>query len=120
MAEIPIPTPPRQPGVLAAAARSKDIQRKNADGWHIATTSRILHAWRNSHDMIPPEILMPYFREAGFGHDVMLTDFYFEQTLLSAFLEKWRPETLMNSFFMMENILELRGSLTYFHTIASE
>ncbi|MED6188824.1 hypothetical protein PIB30_089551 [Stylosanthes scabra] len=38
MAKILVPTPPHQPGVPAAAARSRDIQRKNADGWHIATT----------------------------------------------------------------------------------
>ncbi|MED6207865.1 hypothetical protein PIB30_039594 [Stylosanthes scabra] len=28
---------------------------------------RILHARRNSHVMAPPEVLMPYFRDAAFG-----------------------------------------------------
>ncbi|MED6176187.1 hypothetical protein PIB30_085703 [Stylosanthes scabra] len=91
--------------------RSEDINRKNANGWHIETALDIevsddslwsslwiLHAWRNSHVMAPPEVLVPYFRDAGFGQAVMLTDFYFDLTLLLAFVERWRPET--HSFHM--------------------
>ncbi|MED6176589.1 hypothetical protein PIB30_089679 [Stylosanthes scabra] len=43
--------------------------------------------------MAPPKVLMPYFRDVGFGQAVMLTDFHFDLTLLSAFVESWRPET---------------------------
>ncbi|MED6213781.1 hypothetical protein PIB30_096702 [Stylosanthes scabra] len=78
--------------------RSDNINRKNADGWHIATaldieSPRILHSQRNSHVMATPEMLMTYFRDTGFGQAVMLTDFHFDLTLLSAFVERWRPET---------------------------
>ncbi|MED6164174.1 hypothetical protein PIB30_087109, partial [Stylosanthes scabra] len=40
--------------------------------------------------MKPPEVLMPFFREAGLGQAVMLMDFHFDLKLLSAFVEKWR------------------------------
>ncbi|MED6164811.1 hypothetical protein PIB30_093769 [Stylosanthes scabra] len=50
--------------------------------------------------MGPPEVLMRFFREAGFGQAVMLTDFHFDRTLLSAFLEKLHPE--MHSFHTLE------------------
>ncbi|MED6141626.1 hypothetical protein PIB30_105278 [Stylosanthes scabra] len=99
MDDILVPTAPRQAGVPAGVVRYGDINRKNANGWHIATTlesPRILHARRNSHVMAPPKVLMPYFRDNGFGRAMMLTDFHFDLTLLSAFVEWWRSE--MHSF----------------------
>ncbi|MED6188820.1 hypothetical protein PIB30_089547 [Stylosanthes scabra] len=45
--------------------------------------------------MAPLEILIPYFREAGFGHAVMLMDFHFDLALLSAFVIPEIPLPLM-------------------------
>ncbi|MED6200325.1 hypothetical protein PIB30_083983 [Stylosanthes scabra] len=101
MADIFVHAPSRQPGVPAGAVRSKDINQKNDHGWQIATAlerPRILHVRRNSHVMVPPEILMPYFQDAGFGQVVMLTSFHFDLALLSASMKRWRPET--NNFHM--------------------
>ncbi|MED6187822.1 hypothetical protein PIB30_116749 [Stylosanthes scabra] len=43
--------------------------------------------------MAPPEVLLPFLREAGFGDAMQLKDFVFDNTLISAFIERWRPET---------------------------
>ncbi|MED6181887.1 hypothetical protein PIB30_023556 [Stylosanthes scabra] len=67
MAKISVAATPRQPSVPAGAVRSGNINRKNTEGWHIATKlepPRILHARRNSYMMPPPTVLMPYFRDA--------------------------------------------------------
>ncbi|MED6109151.1 hypothetical protein PIB30_030936 [Stylosanthes scabra] len=39
------------------------------------------------------EQLMPFMVEAGFRHVIQLRDFAFDAPLLSAFVERWRPET---------------------------
>ncbi|MED6196847.1 hypothetical protein PIB30_051127 [Stylosanthes scabra] len=100
--------------VPVGAVRIGDINRKNDDRWHIATTlesPRILHARRNSHVMAPPEVLMPYFWDASFGQAVMLADFHFDLTLLSAFVERWRPET--HSFHMSWDVAYHLGLRTH-------
>ncbi|QHO37009.1 uncharacterized protein DS421_4g107930 [Arachis hypogaea] len=43
--------------------------------------------------MSPPEVLLPFLKEAGFGDAIQLKDFIFDNTLISAFVERWRPET---------------------------
>ncbi|MED6111699.1 hypothetical protein PIB30_054774 [Stylosanthes scabra] len=40
-----------------------------------------------------PDRLMPFMIEAGFGHAIQLRDFVFDAPLISAFVERWRPET---------------------------
>ncbi|MED6110896.1 hypothetical protein PIB30_047259 [Stylosanthes scabra] len=69
MSDILALASPRQPGVPAEAVCPGDINRKNDEGWYIATAlelPRILHVRWNSHIMASPEVLMPYFRNAGF------------------------------------------------------
>ncbi|MED6211226.1 hypothetical protein PIB30_071740 [Stylosanthes scabra] len=43
--------------------------------------------------MASPEVLMPFFRDAGFGQAMMLTDFFFDNTLISAFVKHLHPKT---------------------------
>ncbi|KAL4343389.1 hypothetical protein AHAS_Ahas11G0073500 [Arachis hypogaea] len=40
-----------------------------------------------------PPILLPYIRETGFEHAVELRNFMFDNCLISAFVERWRPKT---------------------------
>ncbi|QHO49067.1 uncharacterized protein DS421_1g10740 [Arachis hypogaea] len=41
----------------------------------------------------PPDTIVPYLREDGFGDTVPLRDFVFDNSLIMAFMERWRPET---------------------------
>ncbi|KAL4314652.1 hypothetical protein AHAS_Ahas15G0106500 [Arachis hypogaea] len=40
-----------------------------------------------------PEVLLPYIKNVGFGHAVELRNFIFDNTLFSAYVERWRSET---------------------------
>ncbi|XP_052116114.1 protein MAIN-LIKE 2-like [Arachis duranensis] len=78
-------------------ASCSDINRLN-EKWHIAGALdferyRLLLPRRSSHTMSPPEVLLPFLKEAGFGDAIQLKDFIFDNTLISAFVERWRPET---------------------------
>ncbi|MED6199094.1 hypothetical protein PIB30_072647 [Stylosanthes scabra] len=41
----------------------------------------------------PPDILIPYIKEAGFGGPLEMRLFDYDMPLLSAVVERWRPET---------------------------
>ncbi|MED6201294.1 hypothetical protein PIB30_093480 [Stylosanthes scabra] len=43
--------------------------------------------------MPPPDCLVPYIREAGFGGPLQMRPFDYDMTLVSALVERWRPET---------------------------
>ncbi|RYR63749.1 hypothetical protein Ahy_A04g021510 [Arachis hypogaea] len=78
-------------------ACASDINRLNKK-WHIVGALdferyRLLLPRRSSHTMSPPEVLLPFLKEAGFGDAIQLKDFIFDNTLISAFVERWRPET---------------------------
>ncbi|QHO53703.1 uncharacterized protein DS421_2g50290 [Arachis hypogaea] len=45
------------------------------------------------HTLPPPDAIVPYLVEAGFGDIVPLRDFTFDNSLISALVEQWRPET---------------------------
>ncbi|MED6163015.1 hypothetical protein PIB30_075960 [Stylosanthes scabra] len=65
------------------------------DEWHIAGAlrERVLLLRKCSFLMPAPDVLLPFLEEAGFGHAIQLRDFVFDAPLLSAFVERWRPET---------------------------
>ncbi|XP_016196116.1 serine/threonine-protein phosphatase 7 long form homolog [Arachis ipaensis] len=48
---------------------------------------------RVSHTLPPPDAIIPYLAEAGFGDTVPLRDFTFDNSLISTLVERWRPET---------------------------
>ncbi|RYR76256.1 hypothetical protein Ahy_A01g000866 [Arachis hypogaea] len=50
---------------------------------------------RVSHTLPPPDANVPYLPEARFGNTVLLRDFTFDNFLISALMERWRPETHM-------------------------
>ncbi|RYR25442.1 hypothetical protein Ahy_B02g059191 [Arachis hypogaea] len=54
---------------------------------------RLLLPRRVSHALLPPDAIVPYLREAGFGDTVSLRNFIFENSLITAFMEQWHPET---------------------------
>ncbi|KAL4300010.1 hypothetical protein AHAS_Ahas17G0158100 [Arachis hypogaea] len=43
--------------------------------------------------MAPSNILLSYFREAGFEHAIRLRDFCFSNTPISIFVERWHSNT---------------------------
>ncbi|RYR53554.1 hypothetical protein Ahy_A06g028728 [Arachis hypogaea] len=55
--------------------------------------SRLLLPRRVSHTFPPPDAIIPYRDEAGFGDMVPLRDFTFDNFLILALVERWRPET---------------------------
>ncbi|QHO09082.1 uncharacterized protein DS421_14g478220 [Arachis hypogaea] len=74
-----------------------DINRLN-ETTHYAEAAdferpRLLLPQRMSHTLPPPDAIVPYFVEAGFGDTVPLKDFTFDNSLISALVERWRPET---------------------------
>ncbi|QHN79316.1 uncharacterized protein DS421_19g669020 [Arachis hypogaea] len=78
------------------------INRLNAT-WHVAGAEdfelgRLLLPRRISHRVPPPDAILPYLREAGFGDAVPLRDFMFDNAMITAFVERWRPET--HTFYM--------------------
>ncbi|KAL4373786.1 hypothetical protein AHAS_Ahas05G0116600 [Arachis hypogaea] len=69
---------------LRAYVRTGDINRLN-DTWHVAGAldferPRLLLPRRVTLGLPPPPILLPYIREARFGHAI-------------EFVERWRPKT---------------------------
>ncbi|MED6198848.1 hypothetical protein PIB30_070348 [Stylosanthes scabra] len=50
-----------------------------------------------AHGVIPytplPDCLVPYIREAGFGGPLQMRPFDYDMLLVSALVERWRPET---------------------------
>ncbi|QHO41362.1 uncharacterized protein DS421_5g145070 [Arachis hypogaea] len=54
---------------------------------------RFLLPRRVSHTLPPPDAIVPYLTEAGFGDTVPLRDFTFDNSLISALVERWRSET---------------------------
>ncbi|MED6122359.1 hypothetical protein PIB30_039031 [Stylosanthes scabra] len=44
-------------------------------------------------NMPPPECLVEYIHEAGFGGPLELRKFEYDMSVLSALVERWRPET---------------------------
>ncbi|RYR54947.1 hypothetical protein Ahy_A06g030200 [Arachis hypogaea] len=54
---------------------------------------RLLLLRRVSHTLAPPNPIVPYLREAGFGNTVLLRDFVFDNSLITVFIERWRSET---------------------------
>ncbi|RYR31446.1 hypothetical protein Ahy_B01g056252 [Arachis hypogaea] len=48
---------------------------------------------RVSHTVLLPDAIVPYLREAGFGDTVPLRDFIFDNSLITAFVERWYPKT---------------------------
>ncbi|QHN81790.1 uncharacterized protein DS421_20g689990 [Arachis hypogaea] len=45
------------------------------------------------HTLPPPDAIVPYLAEAGFGDTVPLRDFTFDNSLISTLVERWCPET---------------------------
>ncbi|MED6125490.1 hypothetical protein PIB30_068990 [Stylosanthes scabra] len=90
------PEPTEEAGQPAREApqAAKSLSRLNRE-YHIAGAVReeVLLPRRCSFLMPVPEQLMPFMEEAGFGHAIQLRDFAFDAPLLSAFVERWRPET---------------------------
>ncbi|RYR34157.1 hypothetical protein Ahy_A10g048889 [Arachis hypogaea] len=54
---------------------------------------RLLLPRRLSHTLPPPNAIVSYLVEAGFDDTVPLRDFTFDNFLISALVERWRPET---------------------------
>ncbi|KAL4390484.1 hypothetical protein AHAS_Ahas03G0149700 [Arachis hypogaea] len=78
-----------------------DINQMNAT-WHIAGAAdfeytvyvrpRLLLLRKVSHTLPPLDAIVPYLQEAGFGDAVPLRNFVFDNTLIMAFVERWRIE----------------------------
>ncbi|MED6208920.1 hypothetical protein PIB30_049692 [Stylosanthes scabra] len=49
--------------------------------------------WRCSFLMPVPDRLISFVVKARFGHAIQLWDFIFDALLISAFVERWRPES---------------------------
>ncbi|QHO00135.1 uncharacterized protein DS421_13g403870 [Arachis hypogaea] len=83
---------------MARQARNDgNINRLN-DTLHYAGAAdferpRLLLPRRVSHTLPPPDAVVPYLAEAGFGDTMPLRDFIFDNSLISALVEQWRPET---------------------------
>ncbi|RYR62544.1 hypothetical protein Ahy_A04g020213 [Arachis hypogaea] len=71
-----------------------DINRLNVT-WYIAGAEDferpcLLFPRRVSHTLLPPDAIVPYLRETGFGDALPLKDFVFDNSLITAFVEHWR------------------------------
>ncbi|RYR25313.1 hypothetical protein Ahy_B02g059008 [Arachis hypogaea] len=88
-----------------------DINRLYAT-WHITGTtdfeyryvailrrSRLLLSRRVSHTISPPDTIVPYLREDGFSDALPLRDFVFDNSLITVYVERWRPET--HTFYLL-------------------
>ncbi|RYR67659.1 hypothetical protein Ahy_A03g014036 [Arachis hypogaea] len=54
-----------------------------------------------SHTLALPDAIISYLREAYFGDTVPLRDFVFDNSLITAFVERWCPE--MHTFHLPWN-----------------
>ncbi|QHO36412.1 uncharacterized protein DS421_9g283630 [Arachis hypogaea] len=79
------------------AGNDGDINRLNETSHYVGTTDferpRLLLPRRVRHTFPPPDAIIPYLAEAGFSDTVPLRDFTFDNSLISAHVERWRPET---------------------------
>ncbi|MED6159941.1 hypothetical protein PIB30_046901 [Stylosanthes scabra] len=57
----------------------------------------MLELRRGSVAVLPPQSIVQYVRDAGFGGLLDMRDFDTDSGLLSAFVERWRPETHVSS-----------------------
>ncbi|QHN82795.1 uncharacterized protein DS421_20g698940 [Arachis hypogaea] len=91
--------------------RDPDINRLNAT-WHYAGTavfvsSRLVLPRRMSHMLLPPDVILPYLREAGFGDTVPLKDYIFDNSLIMEFVERWRPKTHTSQWGVLPWFLQM-------------
>ncbi|QHN84453.1 uncharacterized protein DS421_16g528750 [Arachis hypogaea] len=79
------------------AGHDGDINKLNETSHYAGAAdferSRLLLPRRVSHTLPPLDAIVPYLAEAGFGDMVSLRDFTFDNFLISALVERWRPET---------------------------
>ncbi|RYR61197.1 hypothetical protein Ahy_A04g018328 [Arachis hypogaea] len=81
-------------------ARDVNINRLNVI-WHYAKIAdlrskpRLFLSRRVSHMFPLPYAIVPYLREASFGNTMPLRDLIFDNSLISAFVERWHLETQM-------------------------
>ncbi|RYR26769.1 hypothetical protein Ahy_B02g061067 [Arachis hypogaea] len=59
----------------------------------IVRRPRLLLPRRVSHNLPPPDAIVSYLAEARFGDTVPLRNFTFDNSLISALVERWHPET---------------------------
>ncbi|MED6172183.1 hypothetical protein PIB30_047722 [Stylosanthes scabra] len=81
----------------AQIVRDPDINRLNGTH-HVAgtlgfETPRKLTLRGVVPNLSPPDVLIPYIREVDFGGPLEMRSFDYDMSLLSAVVEKWRPET---------------------------
>ncbi|QHO01815.1 Serine/threonine protein phosphatase 7 long form isogeny [Arachis hypogaea] len=86
--------------VMARQAENDgDINRLNETSHYTRTDDferpHLLLPRRVSHTLPPPDAIIVYLAEAEFGDTVLLRDFTFDNFLISALVERWRPETHM-------------------------
>ncbi|QHO28821.1 uncharacterized protein DS421_7g219980 [Arachis hypogaea] len=55
--------------------------------------SHLLLPRQVSNTLPPPDAIVPYLREPDFGDTVPFRDFIFDNSLIIAFVERWRPKT---------------------------
>ncbi|QHO24552.1 uncharacterized protein DS421_12g373190 [Arachis hypogaea] len=74
-----------------AADNDGDINRLNETSYYVRAVdfarSRLLLPQQVSHTLPPPDAIVPYLREAGFGDTVPLRNFTFDNSLITAFVE---------------------------------
>ncbi|QHN92750.1 serine/threonine-protein phosphatase 7 long form homolog [Arachis hypogaea] len=84
------------------AGNDGDINRLNETSHYAGTADferpHLLLPRRVSHTLPPPDAIVPYRDEAGFGDMVPLKDFTFDNSLISALVERWHPE--MHTFHL--------------------
>ncbi|QHO51355.1 uncharacterized protein DS421_1g30170 [Arachis hypogaea] len=91
-------TIPLTQAVMAHQVKNdRDINRLNETTYYAGAADfnspRLLLSRRVSHTLSPPNAIVPYLAEAGFGDTVPLRDFTFDNSLISALVERWRAET---------------------------
>ncbi|MED6208867.1 hypothetical protein PIB30_049146 [Stylosanthes scabra] len=88
---------PAAVGDRQPAARDGDINRLTKTTHVVGAVdfqvSRMLELRRGSVVVSPPPSIVSYVEEAGFGGLLRMRDFDIDSGLLSAFVERWRPET---------------------------
>ncbi|RYR00345.1 hypothetical protein Ahy_B07g088477 [Arachis hypogaea] len=78
------------------AGNDGNINRLNETSYYVerpTSRPRLLLPRRVSHTLPPSDAIVPYLAEAGFGDTVPLKDFTFDNSLISALVERWRPQT---------------------------
>ncbi|QHO40441.1 uncharacterized protein DS421_5g137440 [Arachis hypogaea] len=74
------------------AGNDGDINRLNETSHYVGTADferpRLLLPRRVTHTLPPPDAIVPYLVEAGFGDTVPLRDFTFDDSLISALVER--------------------------------